>query len=146
MSAVATTVIAEALRKSIADLTLFQDVRVVPLNRFRSRDLFAELPDLKAPAALICFRGFADDRDGNLISRQKRWSILIVAADAAGKAGESGVDLLDKLLDADLWDTEIVADQALLRADVDVDIMLEETGGWFVAEIRAITIEELNQA
>jgi hypothetical protein len=134
--------------KELVELTeLFKDVRVVPLSIFRQEDIFSALGDLQAPAALICFRGHVDDRDGNLITRRRRISLVTLVADAAGKAGESGQTLVDDLQAvATLWGVNILDDMAQIRADYDLTIAPDPEGQYHVAEFQPEVWEEIDLA
>lgn len=140
--------------KELVELTeLFEDVRVVPLSIFRQEDIFAALSDLQTPAALLCFRGHVDDRDGNLITRRRRISLVTMVADAAGKAGEAGQTLVDDLQavrNADgthsLWGANILDDMAQIRADYDLTIAPDPDGQYHVAEFQPEVWEEINLA
>lgn len=77
---------------------LFKMVREVPVQRFTVPDILAVVPDLKAPAALLVWRGYGQTRDGNQDERLNEWSVVFVFEDPKGEAFIQGREAVDALL------------------------------------------------
>jgi hypothetical protein len=95
-----------ALVEAAKALQLVPDVRAYPLHKIDDEKFYKDIPDLGEKAALVVHRGW-DHMGGK---RRRRWSLIIVIRDAAGKAFEESSAAADGF-DARLLDTEIMQNQ-----------------------------------